>query len=38
MIDGSKKCIHQLGFELQNSNVFEKHSKVIDKMSLGVVP
>ena len=26
-IDGSEKCKHQLAFELQNSCVFEKHSK-----------
>ena len=27
MIDSSKKCNHQLAFEIQNSHVFEKHSK-----------
>ena len=29
MIDGSEKCKHQLAFELQNSRVFEKRSKVL---------
>ena len=29
MIDGSEKCNRQLAFELQNSHVCEKRSKVI---------
>ena len=27
MIDSSKKCNHQLAFEIQNSHVFEKRGK-----------
>ena len=30
MIDGSEKCNRQLAFELQNSPVCEKNSKIVN--------
>ena len=33
MINGSEKCKHQLGFELQDSRVFEKHCNDDDESS-----
>ena len=34
MIDGSEKRNRQLAFELQNSHVCEKHSKIVSTSSL----
>ena len=34
MIDGSEECKSQLAFELQNSHVFEKHSKIHHHISI----